>query len=140
MAHEKRLTSSKDVLVFEENTLGGASGAGSVHDTAEILGLRRYRLDHVLLTLLGELVEALDGEMGVSALELVNIFLLDVLLAVVDNVLDILDLVQGLDQLGEEVGVEEDEFGVSLLERVFEAFLAESVVGGDDGHGLGGGG
>lgn len=126
--------------MLEKDTLGGAGRARGVHDTAEILGLGRNGVDGVLLALLGEFIEAEDGEVGVGVLELVNVVLLDILLAVVDDVLNVLGVVEGLDELCEEVRVEEDELCVCLLERVLEALFAEGVVSGDDGHGLGGSG
>lgn len=134
---DKVLTSSNNVLVLEEDTLWSSSGAGSVHDAAKVVGLGRNRLDHVLLTLLDELIEAKNGQMRVSVLELVNVLLLDFHVAVVNDVLNVLGLLEGADELGEKMRVEEDELGVGLLERVHEALLTKCVVGGDDGHGLG---
>jgi len=133
-------TSGNDVLVLEENTLGSSGRAGSVHDTAKVLRLGRNRVDHVLLTLLGELVEAEDGKVRVSLLELLEVLLLNFHLAVVDNELDVLGLLERVDELGKEMRVEENELGVGLLERVHQTLFAESVVGGDDGHRLCGGG
>jgi hypothetical protein len=132
-------TSGNDVLVLEKDTLGGSGRSRGVHDAAQVFGLRRDRVDHVLLTLLGEFVEAENGQVRVGALELLNVGLLDFHLAVVDDVLDILGLVERVDELCEEVGVEEDELGVCLLEGVHKTLFAECVIGCDDGHRLGGG-
>jgi len=131
-------TGSEDVLVLEKDTLGGSSRSRSVHDTAQVLRLRRNRLDHVLLTLLGELVEAENGQVGVGALELLDVILLDFHLAVVNDILDVLGLFQRVDELCEKMRVEENELGVCLLEGMHKTLLAECVVCGDDGHGLGG--
>jgi len=124
--------------VLEKDTLGCSGRSRGVHDTAQVFGLRRNRLDHVLLTLLGELVEAENGQVGVGALELLNVILLDLHLAVVNNILNVLGLFERVDELCEEMGVEENELGVCLLEGVHKTLLAECVVGGDNGHGLGG--
>jgi hypothetical protein len=126
--------------VLEEDTLGGSGGSRGVHDAAKVFGLRRNGLNHVLLTLLGELVETENGQVGVGALELLDIARVDFHFAVVDDILDVLGLFERVDELCEKVRVEEDELGVCLLERVRETLLTECVVGGDDGHGLSGGG
>jgi len=126
--------------VLEENTFGSSGRAGSVHDTAKVFRLGRNRVDHVLLTLLGELVEAEDGEMRVGLLELLDVLLLDFHLAVIDDELNVLRLLERVDELGEEMRVEENELGVGLLKRMHQTLFAESVVGGDDGHRLCGGG
>lgn len=130
------LTSSNDVLVLEKDTLGGSGGPGSVHDAAKVFGLGRNRLDHVLLTLLSEFIEAENGQVRVSALELLNVLLLDFLMAVVNDELNVLGFFERVDELCKKMRVEEDEFGVSLLERVHETLLTECVIGGDNGHGL----
>lgn len=124
--------------MLEKDTLGGSGRSGGVHDAAQIIGLGRNRLDHVLLTLLGELVKAENGQVRVGALELLYVILLDFHLAVVNDILNILGLFERVDELCEEMRVEEDELGMCLLERVQKTLLAECVVGGDDGHGLGG--
>jgi hypothetical protein len=126
--------------VLQEDTLGGSGRSRGVHDAAQVFRLRSYRLDHVLLALLGKLVEAENGQVGVGALELLNVCDFDFHLAVVDDILDILCLFERVDELCEEVRVEEDELGVCLLERVHETLLTECVVGSDDGHRLSGGG
>jgi hypothetical protein len=133
-------TGSKDVLVLEEDTLGSSGRSRGVHNAAQVVGRRSDRLDHVLLTLLGKLVEAENGQVRVSALELLNVVLLDFHFAVVNDILDVLGLFERVDELCEKMGVEENELGVCLLERVHKALLAECVVGGDDGHRLSGGG
>lgn len=130
------LTGSNDVLVLEKDTLGGSGGSGSVHDAAKVFGLGRNRLNHLLLTLLCELIEAENGQVRMSALELLDVLLLDFLVAVVNDELNVLGFFERVDEFCEEMRVEEDEFGVSLLERVHETLLTECVVGGDDGHGL----
>ena len=124
--------------MLEKDTLGGSGRSRGVHDAAQIVGRRSDRLDHILLTLLGELVEADNGQMRVSALELLNVILLDFHFAVVYDILDVLGLFERVDELCEEVRVEEDELGVCLLEGVHQALLAECVISGDDGHRLGG--
>ena len=78
--------------------------------------------------------------MRVGVLELLDVLLLDFHMAVVDDILDILGLFEGVDELCEEMRVEEDELGVCLLEGVHETLLTKCVVGGDDGHGLSSGG
>lgn len=125
--------------MLEEDTLGCTGTARCVHDAAKVLGLGRDRVDWRFLALLGKVIEALNSEMGMGILELVNVRLVDIGLAVVDDVLDldVFALLEWLDELGEEMRVEEDGLCVGLLERVLETFLAESVVCCDNGHGLG---
>jgi len=123
--------------VLEKDTLGGTRATGRVHDAAQIFWLWRHSIDRVVFAHLDKIVEAGDCEMVVGALELVNVGLLDFGVTVVDDMLNVLGLLQGIDEFGEKVRVEENGLGMCLLERVLEAFLSERVVCGDNWHGLG---
>lgn len=131
-----RLTSCNDVLVLEENTLGGTSTARRVHDTEQILGGWGNSVDGILLSLLDKVVKACDGQMGVGVLELLDVLFLDLVLAVVDDVLnlDVFTFLERLDELGKKMRVKEDGLGVSLLKRMLETFLSKGVVSSNNGH------
>ncbi len=84
-----QLTCGNQVLMLQRYALGGAGRTGSVHDTAELLGCRRNGVRGVLLAKLFELLEAEDGDVGVRALEVVDVILLDLVLVIPDDVADL---------------------------------------------------
>lgn len=76
--------------------------------------------------------------MAVLRLELVEICLLHFgASGVVDDVFDVGDVLEDVDERGNEAGVEEDGVALCLFERMAETFLSKGVVCGDEGYGLG---
>lgn len=69
-------------------------------------------------------------------LQLVDILLLDLALAVVDDILNVFRSLERIDQTREQVRVEEYGLGVCLLQGMAEPVFAERVVRGDNGDGL----
>ena len=88
----------------------------------------------LLLACLDQVIEAGDGQLWVCASELVNILLLDLVLAVVDDVLDILGFFEGVDKMGEEVGIKVYGMSIRLHQRMLQALFTEGVVCCDDWH------
>jgi hypothetical protein len=127
-------TCSNNVLVLQRNTLWSARRARGVHDTAEILRLWWDILNVVLLAQLSQVFETYDGQVFVGFVELLDVVLVDSIVTVPNNILDILGLVKWVDQRGKKMGIKEDGLGRSCHQRVLQANLAQSVVGGDNGH------
>lgn len=75
--------------MLERHTLGRAGRTRSVHDTAQIFWSGRNQVNWVLFSRLAQLLEAQDGKVGVGLQELVDVVLLDVVLAVPDDILDL---------------------------------------------------
>jgi hypothetical protein len=91
--------------VLDWHTLWRTSRARSIHDAAKILRTRWNRLDWVLLAKLPELLKAHNGEMIVFLLELVDIGLIDIVLAIPNNVFDLFSFLQRVDECRQEVGI-----------------------------------
>ena len=139
--------SGDNVLVGEKYTLGGTSRARCEHDAAKVLGLRGDYGDGVFLALLDELAKADHSQVRVGLLELLDVGLEFLglhlggrrIIIVVDHVLDVFCLLERVDESGKKVRVKEHGLGVGRKQRVLEAFLAKSVVCGNNGHALAGG-
>jgi hypothetical protein len=129
------LTGSDQVAVGKQNSLGVAGRSGGVHDAAVVLGGGGSGLDGVVDTELLQFLEGDELEVGVSLLKGDDVGGLG--LAIVD------DLLQGGALAGDVLdGVEQVSIGVGggdlgLVHRVQKTILAQGVVGGDDGDGLG---
>jgi hypothetical protein len=81
----KKLTSSDDVAVLDQHTLGRTRRARRVHDTRQIFGSGGNGLGRVLLTQLDQLVKADDVQVGVCALQLLNVLGVGIILSAVDD-------------------------------------------------------
>ena len=78
----------------------------------------------MLFPSLEKLIEAANREVRMIALECINVLLLDLsLLAVLNDILDRLCLLQGLVELREKMRVEKDGLCTGLLHRVLQANL-----------------
>lgn len=121
----------------DAGALGQASRARGVHDAEDILVVGRVGLNHVVLAGLAELLEGDDGEVRVVGLESFELATLGKVALLVDDYDLDLGLLDGLGGGLEQVRVDVHGLGVSLVEGVGDAALAEGVVGGDDGDGLG---
>lgn len=129
------LTGSDQVAVGKQNSLGVAGGSGGVHDTAVVLGSWGSGLDRVVYTKLLQLLEGDELEVGVGLLKGDDVGGLG--LAVVDDLLQggalASDVLDGVEQVG--VGVGGGDLG--LVHGVQKTILAQGIVGGNDGDGLG---
>ncbi len=122
--------------MLQRNALGGARRSRGVHDTGEVVGSGWHGLDWVLRAQHDELVDAVNGQVGVGLLQARDMCRVDVVLGVVDDVVDLFGLLQRIDDVEEKVGVKEDGVGASGHQRVLQSLLAQGIVGRDDGHRL----
>lgn len=88
----------------------------------------------MLFALLDKVVEADDRKTIMCGLQFVNIRLLDFFPTVVDDVLNVFVALEWIDELGKKRRIEEDGFGVRLIQRVCKSLFAQGVVSGDDWH------
>jgi len=72
--------------------------------------------------------------MVVCLLQGVDVVLLDIILTVPDDILDFLSLLERVNESGQEMGIEEDGFGLGRYQGVLQSFFAESVVGCHNRH------
>jgi hypothetical protein len=128
------LTGSNDIAVLDHNTLGGSSGSRSIHDTGQVVCLWRNWVCGVLLAQLDQVVKADDFQVGMRLGEGINVLLLGVVLCAVNNYLDILGLVHGFHEPGQQLWVGKHDLCFGLKHRVLEALLSERVVGSNNGH------
>ena len=97
--------------MLDWHALRGAGRTRGIHDTAEIFRGGWDEVNGILFSKLTKLLEAVDAKVGVSVKELVYVFLLDIVLAVPDDMLDILGLFERADERRQKVGIEEDGLG-----------------------------
>lgn len=130
------LTSSNYGLVLDRYTLWRARGSGSIHYTAEIFTIWGNRIDHVAFTECPKLFKAHDGQALMRGLELVDMLLLHVSIAVVDHCLELGCGSKGFQEGRQELRITVDGFGACLHQRMFYALLAKGIVSGGDSEGL----
>jgi hypothetical protein len=73
-------------------------------------------------------------EVRIGFLQLIDIFLVHLLLVIVNYELELFGFLKGFDEIGYEIWVYENSFCLSLEEGHGESFLAEGGVGGYDRH------
>ena len=129
-------TGSDYIAVLDHDTLGGAGGSRGVHDAGQVVGFGRDGFGWVVLAEFDEVIETDDLQVRMRLGEGVDVLLLGVVLCAVDDDLDVLGLLHGVDEPGQQLWVSEHDLCVGLEHGVLEALLSECIVGGDNGHGL----
>jgi hypothetical protein len=114
------LTGCDDVSVLNEDTLGCSCGPRCVHDAGDVLGLGRDWVGGVCLAILHQFVKTDDLQVRVCACEFVDVLLLGLVLGTVDHDLHVFGFLEGIHELGEQVGVCEHDLCLGLQHRVLE--------------------
>lgn len=132
----KWLTRRYNIPMPYGDSLRNARGPTRVHQTTQILWLRRHRIDGILLTQSPQMLQRHDSDARIRVLQGLYVLVVDLVLVVVDDPSQLRRFLQRLDKFAEQVWVDEDGFRTTLYNGHLEPFFAEGCVRSHDRHRL----
>jgi len=122
--------------MFQFNTFWSPASARSIHDTAQVVWQRRRGVHWSLLSQPSQLLEAKDSEMSMGAVEDVQVCLINIVLTVrvVNNVLNILGIFQGVGESLQKVGLQKYRFSLGRYQGMSKSFFSQCIIGCDNGY------
>lgn len=101
-------TSSNNVLMRQRNTLWRTCRSGGVHDAAKVFWRGRNRVNGVFHAKFAQLLNAQDVQVAEVGLDLLQVFLVGLLVGVIDDIFDGLDILQNVVKRAEKNRVKEN--------------------------------